>query len=963
MKLPPLIRRETSETRGRHLVAASQITKGRLLFCERPFITLQSTGNVHTGALVCHYCMTFCGTPEQALDIATNPACLPEITTKEHPEQLHDEHALIPCRHKCGIVYCSLECQQDDWEWGGHKELCTGWIEEDGNGNGEEQKPHPLLKFKQHAVESNEIFLVIAQWLARIHNHNLPYHDDDRLHDHPYTDFMMNPWWDVATEPLKQQPMGFAEAAALEKSLKRLCDESHSYLQEAWPEHKSSKWLTPLGIARLIGSMEQNCMGIRRKHPLRYNIMQDVELRHSYHAQLIKCLEMAGMIGSCDDPDCGDEEEADNEGEARKVLNDEKEEQTEEKEANDEPNNIKDTDDGAGTLGQGEEWDYSPDEISAFLANLPTPLIIGKDDEWDDIFVPLDGTAHFSLATKMNHSCDPNVVLLYQSRGWGKDHPLVAYCVALKDITPGEELTLSYIISDETYEQRQSALENYGFVCACSKCQMEKDQMTETEHVVENGDAEDDLFGDDEEENLFGGDEEEGGGDEQTANLDGSEVDGEAKLQNVMERLESILNKSIHAAIPITYLAPVSNYAIQLANSIKNEISRQSKTEGESVIHNLLSQCITGIQERDFCLCRIVGADLEFYLYNELQSKGSWPKTIYRESYWCASVVASIGFAHEGSFLVAMKFLDKAVILGQRRKDFEEFFTYVELHAYQMAAAPCPPAIECKVPDYRDEAMATTLLSDGLSNPISSPVEEFPGSVKEFENIINSLRKPVVIRGFSGNWLATEKWRNIDDLTREFGHRLIPVEVGSMSSGGMKEELTTLRSFVSTYLSPSVAKKNCWSLKDATASEEIAYLAQHPLLDQIQSLYNDVEINPCGLQPTNVNVWIGTGGTRTPLHFDSYDNLLVQVVGAKYVRLYASSETPKLYVSQDKSYGLQGNMSQVDCELEDFNAHPLAKSCCYTEVLLLPGDCLFIPARHWHYVRSLSTSISVNYWF
>jgi len=113
---------------------------------------------------------------------------------------------------------------------------------------------------------------------------------------------------------------------------------------------------------------------------------------------------------------------------------------------------------------------------------------------------------------------------------------------------------------------------------------------------------------------------------------------------------------------------------------------------------------------------------------------------------------------------------------------------------------------------------------------------------------------------------------------------------------------------------------------------------------------------------------MGTGGTRTPLHFDSYDNLLVQIVGVKYVRLYDPKWTSKLYVknmqdSIDDKYASQGNMSSIECECEDYDKRPLAKEAEHTEVVLYPGDCLFIPSRHWHYVRSLTTSISVNYWF
>jgi len=56
-------------------------------------------------------------------------------------------------------------------------------------------------------------------------------------------------------------------------------------------------------------------------------------------------------------------------------------------------------------------------------------------------------------------------------------------------------------------------------------------------------------------------------------------------------------------------------------------------------------------------------------------------------------------------------------------------------------------------------------------------------------------------------------------------------------------------------------------------------------------------------------------------------------------------------------------MSEINCEKEDYEMYPLAKDAIFVEVILFPGDALYIPAKAWHYVRSLSTSISMNYWF
>ena len=145
-------------------------------------------------------------------------------------------------------------------------------------------------------------------------------------------------------------------------------------------------------------------------------------------------------------------------------------------------------------------------------------------------------------------------------------------------------------------------------------------------------------------------------------------------------------------------------------------------------------------------------------------------------------------------------------------------------------------------------------------------------------------------------------------------------------------------------------------------------LAQHDLFLQIPSLkrfFKVPEYTQCSSTGvTNINCWLGTAGTVTSLHFDSYDNFLVQVAGYKYVRLYSPDQTPKLYVNrQGRGTSAQGNISRLRVEEPDFTRFPLAATAQYTECILGPGDMLFIPERHWHYVRSLTTSFSMNFWF
>ena len=133
---------------------------------------------------------------------------------------------------------------------------------------------------------------------------------------------------------------------------------------------------------------------------------------------------------------------------------------------------------------------------------------------------------------------------------------------------------------------------------------------------------------------------------------------------------------------------------------------------------------------------------------------------------------------------------------------------------------------------------------------------------------------------------------------------------------------------------------------------------------QITELKDDISIPVyCCLgeeEDVDINAWFGPRGTVSPLHQDPKHNFLCQVMGQKYVRLYAPEFTPQLYPHPSR---LLANTSQVDCEHPDLDRFPKFTEAVFLECVLRPGDMLYIPPKHWHYVKSLSVSFSVSFWW
>ena len=79
-------------------------------------------------------------------------------------------------------------------------------------------------------------------------------------------------------------------------------------------------------------------------------------------------------------------------------------------------------------------------------------------------FPPHTGSAVFPLVSLMNHSCEPNVQVIYLESN-------AAVAIALRGIADGEELCIQYVSAEAPLEERRRELRRrYGFECACALC-------------------------------------------------------------------------------------------------------------------------------------------------------------------------------------------------------------------------------------------------------------------------------------------------------------------------------------------------------------------------------------------------------------------------------------------------------------------------------------------------------------
>lgn len=195
------------------------------------------------------------------------------------------------------------------------------------------------------------------------------------------------------------------------------------------------------------------------------------------------------------------------------------------------------------------------------------------------------------------------------------------------------------------------------------------------------------------------------------------------------------------------------------------------------------------------------------------------------------------------------------------------------------------------------------------------------------------------------------KWKDLNYLVQTAGYRTVPIELGKKyDNDDWSQGMFQFGEFLNEFMT-----------HESTSSQP-GYLAQHDLFDQIPQLRKDFSVPEycaVGSNEPVIKSWIGPANTVSTMHTDDKHNLLCQVMGEKLIILASPNEAENLYLYD----GLLNNTCQVDPENLRTEEFPLTKNVKFYKLVLKAGEVLYLPKLWFHYVRSLTTSISLSFWF
>lgn len=194
---------------------------------------------------------------------------------------------------------------------------------------------------------------------------------------------------------------------------------------------------------------------------------------------------------------------------------------------------------------------------------------------------------------------------------------------------------------------------------------------------------------------------------------------------------------------------------------------------------------------------------------------------------------------------------------------------------------------------------------------------------------------PVVIKDFAKDWPAIKKWTP-EYFIETFGDNEVKVFDESFAKPGK------------TYMGKASSMKFGKYLNEIFFSNSPLRMFLYNIMKHAKSLTKDV-IKPTLVKGFSENfyfLFFGPKGAVTQIHYDIDMSHVFHTTfkGKKRFVLFDQSQSKNLY---RHPFTVR---SYVDVDLPDYEKFPQLKEAKGYEVILNPGETLFIPAGFWHHI-------------
>jgi hypothetical protein len=240
-------------------------------------------------------------------------------------------------------------------------------------------------------------------------------------------------------------------------------------------------------------------------------------------------------------------------------------------------------------------------------------------------------------------------------------------------------------------------------------------------------------------------------------------------------------------------------------------------------------------------------------------------------------------------------------------------------------------------------------------------------SVAEFERRYRRHARPVIVDRAAAHWPALARWQDAAYLDQRAGHKTIFVrdlDAGSIDVGNYREEYrkTSFGDFASRVLSGTPAGYLTQALI-VRGTGMNGLLKRSTVPAWLPELADDIELPAClpARALTEGNLWMGSGGQSSGLHYDEFNNLNVAIRGEKRWLLFPRSQTATLLSdgSSGRSSIARGFHAAQPARMAGRRAQARGYQC-----VTRPGQMLYVPAGMWHQVFSgPGPSMAVNFWY